>query len=206
MTVAYHLTLAQVEEKSNIIGSKDSTPLNPFGNDGFYLNKERPAPSNGTIKSVQYCYYGRRDTSVNTYQSLVALYRPGARSTFDRVSDTLIISKRRPISNVPPGDVLLRGFNCDVYELETSIQVQKGDVIGACIYDNSNIGNLDLISRTPSTNGGYTLFVDSVNRADCDSGTLPSKLYNDNFEGTMDEGILHVSAEICESVNSYPCM
>lgn len=177
-------------------------PLNRFGNDGFYLNKAKPAPANGTIKGLQYCYYGRRDSSVNRYQSLVALYRPGERSTYDRVSETLIISKRTPtrLNNVQPDELLQIGFQCDDYELETGLQVQTGDVIGACIYDNSNIGNLDLLSRASSANGGYTLFVDGTNHADCDSGMLPVRLYNDDFEATLNQGILHVSAEICECI------
>ena len=139
---------------------------------------------------------------MNRYQSLVALYRPGERSTYDRVSDTLIILKRTPtrLNNIQPDELLQIGFQCDMYELETSLQVQMGDVIGACIYDNSNIGNLDLISRTSSANGGYTLFADGANHADCDSGMLPSRLYNDDFEGRLDQGILHVSAEICKCI------
>lgn len=194
----HDFTLAQDSSTTTLIGSNDTTPLLPFDTDGFYINTARPAVQNGTISSLNYCYYGRQDNSKNRYQSLVAVYRPtGVRGIYISISDTIIISKLTPALTVPQADTLIRGFNCDYYELQESVQVLKGDVIGACIYDTSNIGQLDLLSQTSE---GYTLLVDSAHNADCDKGVLPSIIRGDSLEGTTRRGILHVSAEICKSL------
>lgn len=194
MYVVYHrFTLAQSSSNYPIIGSNDSTPAVAFNFEGFYLNTLRPAPSNGTITTIEYCYYGRRDNSVRTYQSLVAVYRSSTRGTMVRVSDTIQIIKRLPSDNVPEADILLQGFNCDYLELNDNISVIAGDLIGACIYDNSDIEVLNLVSLTES---GDFLPVDSVNHADCDTGTLPRRLMNDHLEDTTRRVRLHLFAEI----------
>lgn len=110
-----------------------------------------------------------------------------------RVSDTILITKRLPSDNVPQADVLLLGFNCDYLELDESISVITGDLIGACVYDNSDVETLNLVSLTD--NGDF-LPVDSVNHADCDTGTLPRRLMNDHLENTMRRVTLHLFAEI----------
>ena len=194
----YDFTLALNGSTTTLIGSNDSTQLSPFSMDGFYINTARPAAQNGTISSFNYCYYGRLDNSKDRYQSLVAVYRPtGIRGIYINISDTIVISKSTPTLTAPQADALIRGFNCDYYELQESVQVLAGDVIGACIYDTSNIGELDLLSRTSE---GYTLLADSAHSADCDKGVLPSIVRGDNLEGTTRRGILHVSAEICKSL------
>ena len=168
-------------------------PAVAFNFEGFYLNTVRPAPSNGTITTIEYCYYGRRDNSMRIYQSLVAVYRLSTRGTMTRVSDTISIAKRLPSDNVLPSDVLLQGFNCDYLELNENISVIVGDLIGACIYDNSDIEVLNLVSLTER---GDFLPVDSVNHADCESGELPRRLMEDHLENTMRRVTLHLFAEI----------
>lgn len=197
ISTVQHRTLALNNPTSILIGSNDSTPLSPFDVDGFYINTARPAPSNGTITTLNYCYYGRRDNSKDLYQSLIALYRPAIRSSYERVSDTIIVSKLPPTSTVPQTDVLMRGFNCDYYELQGSLQVLEGDVLGACIFDTSRIGQLDLISFTRE---GYTFLRDGANNVDCDRGVLPLEIGGDTLERTIRRGILHVSAGICKSL------
>lgn len=181
-----------------LIGSNESSPLSPFDFDAFYLNTARPAQINGTINSLSYCYYGRRDSSADFYQSLVALYRSAGRSGYQRISETVVITKRNPTLQTSPDEVLLRGFNCDYYELSENVQVMEGDLIGACIFDTARIGKLDLLSVTSD---GYSLLADGGNTIDCDRGTLPMTIMGDILEGTRRRGILHVSAEICKSNN-----
>jgi hypothetical protein len=192
-TVHQSFTQAQSSPDYPIIGSNDSTPAIAFNFEGFYLNTLRPAPSNGTITTIEYCYYGRRDNSVRIYQSLVAVYRRATRGTVNRVSDTIQITKRLPSDNVPPADVLLLGFNCDYLELNQNISVIAGDLIGACIYDDSDTETLNLVSETES---GEFLPVDSANNADCNSGTLPRRIDEDTLEDTMRRVRLHLFAEI----------
>lgn len=193
----YDFTLALNSSTATLIGSNDSTQFSPFDVDGFYINKARPAAKNGTISGLNYCYYGRRDNSKDRYQSLIAVYRPAGirNNNYERISDIIVISKLTPTSTVPQADALMRGFNCDYYELQENVQVIADDVIGACVYDTSNIGQLDLLS---STSEGYTLLMDSANHADCENGLLPSIIRGDSLEETMRRGILHVSAEICK--------
>ena len=190
-------TLAQ---SSQVIGSNDSTPAVPFNFEGFYLNTLQPATSNGTITTLKYCYYGTRDRSVNIYQSLVAVYRKGLRGNYDRISDTVLITKHRPSDTVLQTDVLLQGFNCDYLELNKNISVVVGDVIGACVYDTSNVEVLNLVSLTD--NGGF-LPVDSVHHADCDTGELPRRLVNDHLEATTRRVLLHLFAQIGKSTCMY---
>ena len=182
------LTLALDNNKSLVIGSNVTTRLTPFNSDGFYLNTARPAPSNGTITGFSYCFYGNRDNSIRIYQSLVALYRAreGRIKRYERVSDTFVISKRTPFT---------QGFNCTSYELNVGLQVLQGDMIGACIYDTSNTGQLDLVSLS-SLNESYTLLSESVHHADCDTEVLPDRILEDALERTRQNVILHISAEI----------
>ena len=123
----------------------------------------------------------------------MAVYRTATRDTFIRVSDTILITKRLPVDNVPQADILLPGFNCDYLNLNKNISVMAGDLIGACIYDNSDVEQLNLVSLTDS---GDFLPVDSVNHADCDTGTLPRRLMNDHLEATTRRVLLHLFAEI----------
>ena len=194
----YQLTLALAMSSSPIIGSNVSTPqiLDSVSTaERFYLNTARPAPCNGTITSLEYCYYGEMTNSRRTYQSIVALYRPVGGTSYQRISDTISISKQTPIREIPSADVLLPGFNCDSYELNSSIQVQMGDVIGACIYDTLNTEQLDLVSLTGD---GLILPFKGDSDAGCEDDILP-----DTVDGLRDDDsrriILHVFAEISKS-------
>ena len=174
-----------------------------FDRNRFYLNTARPAPCNGTITSLRYCYYGREDSNRNTYQVLVALYRPEPGSNnYQNITNTISITKQTPISQVPLADALLPGFNCDSVELEESVQVLAEDVIGVCHTNDNNLNRLDVVSRT---NNGYNMFyidTDQLNDINnCESGVLPD-VVGDNLQETGILRILHIFAEICEL--SYP--
>ena len=118
----------------------------------------------------------------------------------NRVSDTIQIRKRLPSDNVSPADVLLEGFNCDYLELNENISVIAGDLLGACIYDDSDIEVLNLVSLTDS---GDILPMDSANHADCNTGTLPRRINEDNLEETMRRVRLHLFAEIGTFMHVY---
>ena len=181
-----------------IVGSNVSTPSQVSTLERFYLNTARPAPCNGTITSLRYCYYGREDSNRNTYQLLVALYRPEPRSNnYQRITNTISIIKRTPISQVPLADALLPGFNCDSVELEESVQVLPGDVIGACIYDTLiSIRRLDVVSLNDIA--GYRMLFNSANDEDCENRVLP-EVVGSNLEQTNFLRILHIFADICKS-------
>ncbi len=185
---------------ATIVGSNVSIAAQASTRERFYLNTAKPAPTNGTITHLRYCYYGREDDNRNTYQALMALYRleqprPGSRN-YRRIMDTVSIVKRAPLSRVPSADALLPGFSCDSVELERSVQVLLGDVIGACIYDTliNSIRQLDVVSRSDN---GYRMLYNSADDEDCENGILP-EVVGSNLEQTSIPRILHVFAEICK--------
>ena len=98
--------------------------------------------------------------------------------------------KRTPYSEVPPAVALYPGFNCDSVELEGSIQVIEGDVIGACVVENRLLERLDVVSEN---NNGYHMLYDDANN--CES--LQRIIFN-NLQETRNDKILHIFAEICE--------
>ena len=182
-----------------IIGSSDNSSSEVDSNQDFYLNTGRPANCSGTITTLRYCYYGQSDNDRNTYQSSVALYRlmNGRTNIYVRVSDTIAISKRTPISDVPPAETLLPGFNCDSYKLNESIRVQTGDVIGACIDNDGPIRQLNLVSN--NENAYDILFADS-DYVGCRNSIsfLLNRISEIDFQTTQNR-ILHVYAEISKS-------
>lgn len=176
-----------------IIGSNVSTPTDESSRDRLYLNTARPAPCNGTIRQFGYCYYGRDvDDRRNAYRVLLSIYRPVAEGGYTNVTNTVSIIKQTPVSEVPPADALLPGFNCDSVELEESVQVFEGDVIGACVADNNFFEELDVVSE--SNNGDRMLYIDADDINDCES--LPATI-GDNLQATGNR-ILHIFAEICK--------
>ena len=176
-----------------IVGSNVSTPTQVSNRDRFYLNTDRSAPCNGTITRFGYCYYGRDDDSDNTYQVLVSLYRPVAGNGYINIlANAVSIIKQTPRFQFPPADALLLGFNCDSIELEESVQVQEGDVIGVCLTNGDNINRLDVVSRNGD---GYSMrYIEADDINDCES--LPEVV--DNLQETGILRILHIFAEICE--------
>ena len=125
----------------------------------------------------------------------MALYRPmPGSSNYQRITDTVTINKRTPLSQVPPADVLLPGFNCDSVGLEESVRILQGDVIGACIYDTIRIRQLDVVSRSDN---GYPMLFNSADDEDCENGVLP-EVVGSNLKQTSILRILHVFAEICK--------
>ena len=125
----------------------------------------------------------------------MALYRPVPGSNnYRRITDTVTVNKCTPLSQVPPTDILLPGFNCDSVELEESVQILQGDVIGACIYDTIRIRQLDVVSRSDN---GYPMLFNSADDEDCENGVLP-EVVGSNLKQTRILRILHIFAEICK--------
>ena len=172
-----------------------------FGDDpdGLYLNTDRPATSNGIVTAVRYCYYGRVDLFQQTHISLIALYRPVNESHYERISDTISITRRSypllpPIEFLQPADAFLPKFSCNSYRLTSSVQVLEGDIIGACIYNSGNTSQLDMI--TTKLHAGYQMMFEGADDAKCDTGVLP-RVVGDRLQQDPSARILQVSAEIC---------
>ena len=115
-----------------------------------------------------------------------------AGNNYINITNTVPIIKQTPLSEVPLADALLPGFNCDSVELEESVQVIEGDVIGACVVDNSLLERLDVVSEN-NNNNGYRMRYDDANN--CESLL---EIIGDNLQETGNDRILHIFAEICE--------
>ena len=127
----------------------------------------------------------------------MALYRPlnGAGRSYVKASGTVTVSKQTTASSV---ERILLGFNCDSYVLNNSIQVQDGDVIGACIYD-PGLHSDSLILVSESTNNGYMMMSAT---AGCGSGTLPDVVNDPIVDSVLK--VLHISAEISKKNRIVP--
>ena len=160
--------------------------------DGVYLNTDRPATCNGTISLLEYCYYGDSDILFQeTYRSLIAVYHLVNESRYERVSETISITRRSyPFPLTPQADNILPGFNCDSQVLTPSIRVETGDIIGVCIYNSRKTSELDMITLRP---GGYQMMFEGGVR--CDTGEMPLVL-GDRLQPDLFPRVLHVSAKI----------
>lgn len=180
------------------IGSNVSESSRPATSERFYLNTARPANCSGNITKFSYCYYGREDSEANVYLVLVALYRrvPG-RNTYERLMNTVTITKRTPRLQVAEDEALQPEFSCDSFELGRSVPILAGDVIGACTFREDNFRQLDVVSFSDS---GYHMPYDSAGDASCETGQLPLEVGSElELPGEGDPPrILHIFAEICK--------
>lgn len=104
----------------------------------YYLNTARPASCNGTISSVDYCYYGpsqySSDSRTGYWIAVVALYHLQLSGSYSRVSNrSMLLLKRTPSDEPRSTDPILLNFNCDTYVLRSTMRVQEGDVFGALL-------------------------------------------------------------------------
>ena len=191
--IACLIFLALSDSGRPIIGDTDQTPnylvLTTNDPDGVYLNTDRPATCNGTISLLEYCYYGDLDLIQNTYRSLIAVYRPVNQSHYERVSETISITRRSyPFPLTSQADNILPGFNCNSQVLIPSITVQTGDIIGVCIYNSGGTSELDMITFR---SGGYRMMFESGVR--CDTGEMP-QVVGDRLQLDSAARTLHISA------------
>ena len=188
----------------------------------FYLNTAEPASCNGTISSVDYCYYGpsqySNDNRIQNWAAVVALYHSmETDGSYRRVSDGMPLLKHTPsdpFSPNPETDVLLN-FNCDTYVLNSSIHVQEGDIFGVLIITDRtqrilSLGQLDLVG---DSSDGYIMMNKSLDRVGEIIDLFSEVIKNINTEGvdlppTLDglsldteKRVLHVYANISKSTN-----
>ena len=161
---------------SPIIGDTDDAPnflvLTTDDPDGVYLNTDRPATCNGTISVVEYCYYGSSTLFQRTYQSLIAVYHPVDQNCYERVSETISLTRRSYSFPLVPPDV------------------QMGNIIGICIYNTRDTSELDMISFR---SGEYRMMFEGAGSVGCDTGEMPQVL-GDRLQLNSARRTLHVSA------------
>ena len=117
----------------------------------------------------------------------MAIFRPfNGNRNYRRISNTITLTKQTSLTD------LLPGFNCDSYQLEQSVQVLIGDVIGACLDEISGRMPLSLVSR--SDEFGYMMRLTDAVNIPCADGVLPEVI--DDLSSSGRRRILHVFADI----------
>lgn len=116
------------------IGTKSERNVNPRARDTdmFYLNALNPATSAGRISVLQYCYeIPPRDRERHSL-STVAFYRPVENnSTFRQIPNhTYALMPNPELLNMDSD-----GTDCWNITIDPSVEVEVGDVIGACVTD-----------------------------------------------------------------------
>ena len=127
-----------------LIGNSDETELRARTDRRFYLDDDHPAPCAGNVTSWTVCYYAPNNVAENgIYWALYAIYRRNVSENgdrYERVSDTFTAVRSEDFINGPivDGGIVAGGFNCyndTIDNGDSSLTVQAGDVLGACIFD-----------------------------------------------------------------------
>ncbi len=173
-----------------VIGNNNNTAYTEATDSMVYLNMNNPAQCNGTISSYQYCQYPTTVTGGVRYNAILAVFRM-VDDIYQPVTGSDVVLEER---NALP-------FTCSSSPLNTgSVQIQPGDVLGACVArDNgggSNRRQLNLAGDN-NTNG---LSVSGASVTLCDTTNIPGLATPVTSLVDIPGRILHLSAEFSESV------
>ena len=194
MTFSPVIQLYSAQQSCGPIGTNDETEVSAVRDLRFYLNTANPAPCNGTVTRWNYCYYGPPNLLHATYRVTFAVYRRMASNGHDvyqQISNTFTVDRIFLL------DPISRGFNCH-NEFVTggeAVEVQRGDVLGACIFDPDNVfifvhSQLDVVGEASN----YSLLeMDDV--SECDFDAVPSQVLASNLREQTSR-ILHFYADI----------
>ena len=187
--------LGQSSQCSNsIIGTNDEMSYNRNTTKRLYLNLNSSAECIGTIFSYRYCYY-QPSTSVmmnSRYSAVVAVYR-------------LINNVYQPLSGAeltidvrnPPSGTLV----CDNTAILTiPIQLQLGDVVGACTIEPSASGQTSQLDLVGQSANGSTLYSASNIQVGCARNAPPPDVSVQDLSPPLTSTILHLSAIISKSL------
>ena len=149
-----YLSSAQ-QEGCGSIGKSDETALTPLRAQFFYLDTASPAPCTGNITSWRVCYYGPGSIDDSgSYWATYAVYRgmgTGDSVCYERVSS--VFKAIRSVagftgSPIVDGEIIQGGFNCFSDDTDLPINVEAGDIVGACVFDPID-SRLPVITRFP---------------------------------------------------------
>ena len=137
------LTVAQpLQEHCGNIGTHDNRAAIPSRQQLFYLNTANPAPCTGSVTSWRVCYYGPDNVHISgSYWATYAVYRmmgSGSNARYMRVSE--LFSAVRTIAfftgdPVVDGEIAQSGFHCYDDLVTSTLTIQAGDILGACVFD-----------------------------------------------------------------------
>ena len=164
----------------------------------FFLNTQDPAPCDGTIDQFEYCYYLTDQVSAR-HLFTFAVYRetnPGS-NAYTPISDPF----NTGTTFFSHGG---NSFTCITYPAGQTIQVQAGDMIGACIYDPPNEGGitgsrvqLDVVGQEA---GSDRFLMSATDNSGCSNSAVP-----DSVSGLSraDSFVMHIYASISKSCKMF---
>ena len=196
---AYSLVfqLISAQESCGTIGTNNEIEFSAIRDLRFYLNTANPAPCDGTITRWRYCYYGPSFLFSTSYRVTFAVYRNVSSNSvsgyhYQQVSSTFTADRVALTSNP-----ISSGFNChDELDIgNEAVQVQRGDLVGACIFDPDNFlifahSQLDVVGEA----SGYSL-LEMEDVSECDFGAIPSQISASDLRERTSR-ILHLYADI----------
>ena len=151
------LGVAAVADMCGLIGNSNETQVSAIRDEMFYLDVDHPAPCAGNVTSWTVCYYAPDNVRNNRiYWTLYAIYRrnvSGNDDLYERVSDTFTAVRSGPDLNfhLIDGGIVAGQFNCYIDTIDngdSSLTVQAGDVLGACVFDPpQNRRQLDIVGE-----------------------------------------------------------
>ena len=167
---------------------------------GFYLNTQDPSPCNGTVNEFQYCYYRSSSFALGGYDFTFAVFRETSPGSYSAVSEAYTTGRTLTNHNLGSGD-----FACARFEVMNQIQVQAGDVMGACVYDPPNTGGLSGVRvelNVVGGNAGNDRYLMMTENAGCGDFNVPSPVTVSGLT-RIDSHVLHISASISKGISTF---
>lgn len=210
------------QDTCGTIGNSNETMVTKTTDRRFYLNTADPAPCAGNITSWRVCYYGPNSTSssftfrfARSYWATYAVYRKvdtGVVERYVRVSEIFkavraseFAARFREAGDVVDGRIHPGGFRCytDSIDTASSVTVQAGDILGACVFDPMNDRyrllsrrQLDVVGESRH-NGGSLL---ATTAGGCSMDTLPSNIPTSQLS-VVNSRTLHIHANMGMCMN-----
>ena len=180
------MAVASVQGQTcDIIGNNVEQSFDRDKDKRFFLNTQDPARCNGTVHGFQYCYYHRSSDAVS-YAFTFSVYRETSPGSYSNVSEAFTAERSPNTADE---------FACLNFSLSNQIQIQSGDMIGACIY---NPPDLDSGSRRETyvvsekaSNDRYLMR--TSDNSGCGDFTVPTTV---SSLSRKDRRVLHISANI----------
>lgn len=168
----------------------------------FFLNTRAAADANGTISRVKYCYT-LPDDNTDSYRATIGLYRPQGGS-FNLLNSFSLTKTGNTLQG--PRDE----FVCEEMDIP-SLEVQEGDVMGACMPSRSftflSAGPINLVAELEDR-GEILMQFQSLTqalRACLPVGTIPSVVSSGNLRNTSVGRLLMIAANIMKPGESLNC-
>jgi hypothetical protein len=142
----------------------------------FYLDFANSAGCDGFISRLHYCYQSSSTPTSEVAEARMAVYRRDG-LTVNRVSDEFIITNSGSTGSSTSGSV------CEDYELQTSIPVTTGDILGVC-----------LLRATPGSEVLHVVSGTRVRTPECNAQPVDSVSVFDY--SVFNDFNLHISANV----------